>query len=170
MHTKNVLIGFASKYGATSEIASKIAEVLKANGFEVVLTDLNNYVYQENFDAVVVGSAVYAGNWRSEAVKFLQDNAGNLSKTKVWIFSSGPTGEGNAVEQMKGWLYPETIKPTIEKINPVETKLFHGELDVQKLNFFEKLIIKVMKAPQGDFRNWMEIEDWGNCIARELRK
>jgi menaquinone-dependent protoporphyrinogen oxidase len=170
MNTKNVLVAYASKYGASAEIATKIQETLLSKGIQTQVVDVATYQLNEKFDAVVIGSAVYAGNWLPHAAAFLINNTEKLREKPVWIFSSGPTGEGNAVEQMKGWLYPAGLKSAIEEIAPKDIKLFHGDLNMKKLNFFEKLIIKLMKAPQGDFRNWQEIEQWALSIAEELKK
>lgn len=171
MTNKKILIVFASKYGASAEIAGKIEEVLTTKGLEVYNEDSKNFVWKDQqYDAVVAGSAVYAGNWLPHASSFLINNVDKLTDIPVWIFSSGPTGDGDAVESMKGWLHPIGLKSTIEKIKPMDIKLFHGDLNMKKLNFFEKLIVKLMKAPQGDFRNWKEIEAWTNSIAEELNK
>ena len=58
------------------------------------------------YDAVVLGSAVYIGGWRKEAVKFLKDNEGALAERTVWVFSSGPAGEGDPVDLLDGWRFP----------------------------------------------------------------
>lgn len=39
---------------------------------------------------------------------------------------------------------------------------------MQKLNFPEKMIVKAMKAPTGDYRDWDEIDAWADSIAKEL--
>ena len=116
----------------------------------------------------MLGSAACGGSWQGGAVDFLKKFASGLQDKQVWIFSSGPTGEGDAVEQMKGWLYPEAIKPFIEQVKPVDIALFHGKLELDAVNFAEKLIIKAMRAPTGDFRKWDTIEAWAADIAETI--
>jgi menaquinone-dependent protoporphyrinogen oxidase len=45
---------------------------------------------------------------------------------------------------------------------------FGGELALKKLNLPEKLIVKGLKAPIGDFRDWDTIESWAAVIAATL--
>jgi menaquinone-dependent protoporphyrinogen oxidase len=46
--------------------------------------------------------------------------------------------------------------------------LFHGDIDMSKLNFAEKLILRGVKAPTGDFRDWNAITAWAIQIAEAL--
>jgi menaquinone-dependent protoporphyrinogen oxidase len=43
-------------------------------------------------------------------------------------------------------------------------------LDTNKLSFPEKLIVKGIKAPIGDFRDWEAITAWATGIAEALKK
>jgi hypothetical protein len=42
-------------------------------------------------------------------------------------------------------------------------------VDAEKLNFIEKFMLKNVKAPAGDFRDWGAITAWANGIAEALR-
>ena len=122
------------------------------------------------YQAVVLGSAVYIGQWRKEAAKFLEATEDALAERPVWLFSSGPTGEGDAVELMKGWRFPEAQQEVADRIGPRDIVFFHGVLDTEKLSLPEKLILKGVKAPVGDFRDWGAITTWATAIAEELNK
>ena len=121
------------------------------------------------YGAVVLGSAVYAGSWRKEAATFLADNEKALAERPVWLFSSGPTGKGDPTQLMKGRRFPETLQPIADRIRPRDIAFFHGVLDTKKLNLAEKLIVKALKAPIGDFRDWKAINSWAVSIAEEER-
>mgnify|MGYP001028943184 FL=1 len=165
---KKILVAYQSKYGATAEIAEAVGKTLRDKGFEVQVATAESVSDIGSYDGIVLGSAVYAGSWQGGAVDFLKKFASGLQVKQVWIFSSGPTGEGDTVEQMKGWLYPEAIKPFIEQVKPVDIALFHGKLELDAVNFAEKLIIKAMRAPTGDFRKWDTIEAWAADIAETI--
>ena len=166
---KKVLVAYATKYGATGEIAEKIGQVLKEAGLSVDILPAERADDLTPYQAVVLGSAVYAGMWLKEAVTFLTANEKQLSERLVWLFSSGPTGEGDPVELMKGWRFPEAQQPIADRIQPRDISFFFGEIDTKKLNFAEKLIVKGIKAPTGDFRDWEAIAAWAAAIAESLK-
>ena len=62
-----VLVTAASKYGATAEIAAAIAEVLDKHGLEATVLPPEQVKGVDGYDAVVVGSTVYAGHWLKPA-------------------------------------------------------------------------------------------------------
>jgi menaquinone-dependent protoporphyrinogen oxidase len=57
-----------------------------------------------------------------------------------------------------------------ERIQPQDIAFFGGVLDMTKLNLAEKLIVKAMKAPVGDFRDWDRIHGWATGIGVALRQ
>lgn len=164
-----VLVTYASKYGATAEIAEKIGEVLRQHALEVSVVPAGDVRDLHAYDAVVLGSGVYAGNWLKDAVTLLEKNEGVLATKPVWLFSSGPTGEGDPVALMKGWRFPEAQKAVAERINPRDIALFHGSIDMTKLHFGERLLIRALRANVGDFRDWEMIGAWAEQIAAALR-
>jgi menaquinone-dependent protoporphyrinogen oxidase len=165
-----VLVAYASKYGATEGIAEKIGEILREEGLEVDVLQAKQVGDLTQYDAFVIGSAVYIGQWRKEASNFLKKNENLIAGKPVWLFSSGPLGEGDAIELMEGWQYPTQLQPVIDRIKPRDTTVFSGSADTNKMNFFERFIIRMVKAEFGDFRDWHSIESWTKTIAGELKK
>jgi len=47
----------------------------------------------DGFDAVVLGSAVYAGHWLKPARELVDRSRDALAARPVWLFSSGPIGD-----------------------------------------------------------------------------
>ena len=92
-----------------------------------------------------------------------------MAKLPVWFFSSGPTGEGDPVQLMQGWRFPEAQQPIADRVQPRDIAFFHGVLDMEKLSLAEKLLIKGIKAPVGDFRDWDAITSWAASIAAALK-
>ncbi len=165
-----VLVAYASKHGATKGIAEKIGEVLREEGLQVDVLQAKQVGDLAQYDAFVIGSAVYMGQWRKDAVNFLKNNLTILTGKPVWLFVSGPTGKGDATELMQGWLYPGKLKPVVEAIKPRHIGVFHGIIEMNKLNFFERFIIRMVKAEFGDFRDWHSIESWAKTITADLKK
>lgn len=165
-----ILVAYASKHGMTAEIAGKIGDTLRKSGLQVDVLPVKKVKSPAAYKAVVVGSAVYIGMWRKEIVKFLQENEKLLSERPLWIFSSGPLGEGDPAALLQGWRFPEAQRPLIERIKPRDITVFHGAIDIQKMSFFEKWVLKRVKAQTGDFRDWEAITRWAAGIADALNK
>ena len=165
---KNVLVTYASRSGSTTEIANKIAEVLRIKGDKVSVLPVTSVTDLNAYNAVVLGSAVYVGHWMKEAAEFLEMHEGALSTRPVWIFSSGPTGQGDPVERLHGWRFPQAQQAIADRVKPCDIVLFHGEIDMHDLNFGEKIMIRALGAPTGDFRDWNAITAWAESIAQVL--
>jgi len=165
---KKALVLYASKHGATREIAEKVYETLKASGVEADLANAAEKMDLSSYSTIVLGSAVYVGQWQKPAVSFLKNNAADLSSKDVWIFSSGPSDKGDPVELLNGWRFPKSVQEQIDQIGPKGIAVFHGNLDPSELNFMEKFMIKQVKAKIGDFRDWEMITSWADQISATL--
>jgi menaquinone-dependent protoporphyrinogen oxidase len=165
-----VLVAYASKYGATAEIAKKLGKILSGAGLKVDVLPVDSVAGLEPYQAVVLGSAVYAGRWRKEAASFLTSKAPALGRLPLWLFSSGPTGDGDPSQLVKGWRFPKALESLADSLQPRDIALFHGVLDLGKLNVAEKLIIKGVKAPLGDYRDWEAVDRWATGIVEALKR
>jgi menaquinone-dependent protoporphyrinogen oxidase len=159
-----VLVSAASKHGATARIADAIAEALREAGVEPVVLEPASVQTIDDYDAAVIGSGVYAGQWLGPAKRLVQRHAEALKARPVWLFSSGPMGDPPKPEGD-----PTDVPPLVELIAPREHRVFSGQIDKGQLNFGEKLIVKAVRAPEGDFRPWDEIRAWAASIAQELK-
>ncbi|MBN1314968.1 MAG: flavodoxin domain-containing protein [Anaerolineales bacterium] len=167
---KQVLVTYASKHGGTAGIAKKIGQVLAESGLQVDVVATKQVKELASYGAVVLGSGVYIGKWVKDALKFAQANESALAAVPVWFFSSGPTGEGDPVELLKGWRIPSDLQPLADRIQPRDMAVFHGVVDVTMLNFIEKFMIKQVNSPVGDFRDWDAITAWAETIAGALNE
>jgi menaquinone-dependent protoporphyrinogen oxidase len=168
--TGTILVAYATKYGATKEIAEAIGETLRTAGRKAEVLAAEGVKDLSAYAAIILGSAVYVAQWRKEAVTFLETHEKALAERPVWLFSSGPTGSGDPVQLMSGWRFPDSQKPIAERIHARDLVLFHGLLDPKKLNLPEKLILKGIKAPINDSRDWEAIRGWALAVAETLKK
>lgn len=88
-----ILLAYASKHGSTGGIARHIATRLAELGGSCEATALSEVATIEHADAVVIGSAIYAGSWMKEATEFVDRHERALFTMPVWLFSSRPLGE-----------------------------------------------------------------------------
>ena len=161
----HVLIAVSSKHGSTRGIADGIAEELHNQGLTAEVADIAAMPVVAGHDAVIVGSAVYMGHWLPEARAFVEHNQAQLTRVPVWLFSSGPLGD----EQPKPEGDPAQLAELLESSGARGHQIFVGKLDATELGFKERLAVKLVKAPYGDFRDWAAIRGWARDIAAELR-
>lgn len=175
-----VLVAYASRYGATAEIAERIAATLTAQGHDAVarpVTAAGSGSAVADADAVVLGSAVYMGHWRKEAAEFVEQHRAALAGRPVWFFSSGPLpgakvpdrAAGNAAEEDGT---PHEAPGAVAAVGAREHRVFDGRLDPARLGVRDRLIRALPAGkgllPEVDGRDWPAIEEWARGIARQL--
>lgn len=160
-----VLVAHAGRHGATEGIARFIATTLKEEGREALARPVAASIHPRGFDAVVLGSAVYYGSWMREATEFALSHRDALAEVPVWLFSSGPLGAEveDADEQ------PLEVAELRRAFPVKDHRIFYGMLDPANLTFGERMAVKAMRAPAGDFRDWDDIRSWAKGIAADLR-
>lgn len=158
-----VLVTAASKHGATSEIADAIASELALAGTTVTRLDPEDIDTLENYDAVVLGSAVYAGRWQKDARRLVEQFADDLRTRAVWLFSSGPIGDPPMPEAE-----PVDVAEVMGATAAIEHRIFSGSMQQSKLSFGERALVTALRAEYGDFRDWEDISGWARSIAGRL--
>jgi menaquinone-dependent protoporphyrinogen oxidase len=159
-----VLVAYGSKHGATREIAEAIADEIRRAGHAVDCTAADAVRGVDDFDATVIGSAVYMKRWRSDARRLLKRNARALGSRPLWVFSSGPCGENPDPR----WSEPGKIVAQAERLGAREHVVFGGRLPVEPANFMERSMVNGCPPEHRDLRDWDEIRAWGAGIGREL--
>jgi menaquinone-dependent protoporphyrinogen oxidase len=159
-----VLVAYASKHGSTEGIAQAIADRIRELGEPAEVGSVDEIRDVAEYRAIVLGSAVYAGSWMKEAVEFAHRFAEALAERPVWLFSSGPLGTDVEDEEEQ----PRQLGEMGGIIRPIDHRMFFGALDRNALGFGERMMVKAVKAPEGDFRDWAAIRGWADGIAREL--
>lgn len=160
----SVLVAYASKHGSTRGIAEGIARRLGERGKDVELREVSQVDGLGDPEAVVLGSAVYMGSWLKGASAFVERLRDELAARPVWLFSSGPTG----TEPTEVGPSEKQVQQLEEAIHPREHRVLSGAIDPAKLGFLEKRVVKAVKAPTGDYRDWGEIASYADAIADAL--
>jgi menaquinone-dependent protoporphyrinogen oxidase len=162
-----ILVAHASRHGATAVIATVVGRVLSGSGHTVEVLPVEEVVDPALYDAVVVGSAVYRGRWLCEAVGFVRDHHEVLAARPVWLFSSGPLSSTAVAAPVE--------LPELERaVQPRGHAVFPGALEADQLTRRERLFRCFPRArralPEGDFRDWDDVESWASTIARNRAK
>lgn len=143
------LILYATKHGATREIAERIAKQIGAATLfhlkDGTLPQLDEY------DAILIGSPVYAGQVRSEVKTFAAQHTDTLKTKTLGLFLSGINQEGMAS-------YLETNYPKDIVAHAKATAMPGGVFDPAKAGFFEKLIMRAV-AKKTTYTNTLSDEE-----------
>ena len=137
----NTLVLYATKYGATAEIAKRIANRMSG----AIIHDLKQKGIPplDDFDIVIIGSSVYAGMIRKEAKTYLTQYADVLQKKKTGFFISGMDANQEKTYFEKNFP-PELLQ------NAVVAVFLGGIFDPKKAGLMERLIMRVV-AKNADF-------------------
>jgi menaquinone-dependent protoporphyrinogen oxidase len=161
--SRKVLVAYATKMGATAAIAAAIGSELRAAGCQVDVHEISAVNAVSEYDAVVLGSAIYAGRWRPEAVRFLRDHERQLRTRPVWLFHSGPIGASRNQDQP----VPHDVARLADQLHAPTVQTFAGELQADAISGrlarqgeFDSLV--------GDSRDWPKIQSWSQEIAAAL--
>jgi menaquinone-dependent protoporphyrinogen oxidase len=172
MYMKIVVV-YASRYGSTKGIAEFIAEKLRQCRIEAEIRSADSAPDPGQYDALVIGSAVYMGHWMEGAVKYVRANSAVLNGRPVWLFSSGPLVLGPDISSVQDpQLEPKEISEFRDLIHPRDHHIFFGALDPSKLGLAQRMLRTLPAArailPEGDFRDWNDIEAWAIRIVESL--
>jgi menaquinone-dependent protoporphyrinogen oxidase len=158
-----VLVASASKHGSTAEIARTIGASLTFRQIEADVRPAESVTSLEGYDGVILGSGVYMGHWLEPAKRFIQQHTEDLLRRPVWLFSSGPLGD-----PAKPGEDPADAAALVEATRALEHRVFPGSLWKEDLGIAERAMVAAVRAPEGDFRPWAEIDDWAGQIAAQL--
>lgn len=159
-----VLVTAASRHGATLGVARAIGAELVRAGIDARVEPLEDVQSVDECDGVVVGSGIYAGHWLGAARDFVDQYATDLALRPLWLFSSGPLGHPLKPEEE-----PVDAAPIATRLGARGHRVFGGRLDRSQLGLGERAIVRLVRAPDGDYRPWDEIRSWSAEIARELQ-
>ena len=157
-----ILVAYASKCGSTGEVAEAIGRTLCDGGAAVDVRLVKDVTDVSDYRAVVVGSAICMGQWLPEAGKFVEAHRDVLSRVPVAYFTVCMTLQDDTEENRRTVAgYTDPVRGIVP---PVDEGLFAGAMDHSKLPFVFRLLMKAMKVPEGDFRDWDGIRDWAASV------
>ncbi|MQA09594.1 MAG: flavodoxin [Pseudonocardiaceae bacterium] len=153
---KRVLVAYASNMDATQEIARAIGSELRAAGMDVDVRPVGDVYGVDNYQAVVIGSTLYANRWPRAAVRLLKQHGAELARRRVWLFHA-PAG---AVSDGTQLALPGNVASLVAKIGAEQVVTFGDELVPAKTD--------VPTAQVSRFRDWDRIRAWASEVAGEI--
>lgn len=170
-----VLVAYASRHGATQGIAERIGERLAEAGHPTDVVRVEDVTTLNGYDAFLVGAATYATHWMKEAVAFVHEHRPALLGRPVWLFASGPLGKEHvdaAGHDLRELCDPRECAELSDLVHARGHKVFFGALDPEKLSLTGRALRKLPAArqrlPEGDFREWDDVDAWAREVAAAL--
>ena len=171
--SRKILVAYASQFGTTGEVAEAIGDVFCQNGCTVETKWIKDLTELNDYDAVVIGSAIQYDRWMPEAREFVIANQAILRKLPVaYFFTCLTLSRKNEKSENQAKNYAEKLVTLAPEIKPVAIGRFAGVLDYSKMSLFFRLIGKglfaVLGVKEGDYRDWDAIHTWAKDTQLKL--
>ena len=163
----SILVGYATTYGSTPEVAECVAAALREHGLGVDVRPVREVRTLDGYGAVVLGAPLIMFHWHKEALNFLARQREALLQRRVAVFALGPTHEPHDEAEWRdsgAQLEKELAK--FPWFKPVALKMFGGKYDPQKLTF--PISWLAGKTPASDLRDWAAVRAWASDLAAKL--
>jgi menaquinone-dependent protoporphyrinogen oxidase len=158
----SVLVAYATKRGSTHEVAQAVAATLRDHGLRVDVRPAGEVTEVSEYDAVVLGTALYFGRLHGDARGLLKKHRDELAARPLAVFAMGPrTLSDDDVAGAREQLAKGLDKASV---TPATTAVFGGVIDPAKLSF------PLNRVPASDARDWTAIHAWAAQVAAELSR
>ena len=159
-----ILVAYASKSGATAEIANWIGDALRQNGAAVELRPADEVISLEGYDAVVVGGPLYMGKVLRPVPAFFARHKAALAQKPVAVFIAGSSlGKDDPKADQHG----QTIAGAAAGGVPVAAVgLFGGRFSSRNVPLIGRFLTNAVK--EEDTRDRAAIESWAGALLTRL--
>ncbi|MFG1605217.1 flavodoxin domain-containing protein [Actinoplanes sp. NPDC049265] len=163
----SVLVAYGSTGGGTAEIAAWIAGQLRAEGLAVHLEPAAEISTVDDYDAVVLGSALYAHGWHVDVRRFVHRFAGRFTDRPVWLFSSGPLDRSADTGPVPPIHHAEAA---LRDLPAREHVTFGGRMTTEAHGWLGRVAGQLAREGHaGDFRNPERVRAWASRVAADIR-
>ncbi|HEX7350063.1 flavodoxin domain-containing protein [Brachybacterium sp.] len=161
-----LLVAYATHSGATRTLAETVAASLRAEGFQVELADIADGPDPAGHEAVVLGSGVRVEAIEKSAARWAAAHEEALAAMPFAFFSCS----GSASDPATGGRQKATDAFLGRfPVTPVAVRNFPGWVLMDRIPVHERVLLRSMRTPTGDFRDLPAVEAWGREIAPLLR-
>jgi len=157
-----VLVTYGSKRGGTEGLARMVADGLRDEGCQTEVHAPGEVRTLADYDAVVVGGALYAFRWHRAARSFVRRHTAELKQRPTYFFSSGPLDDSAVktdIPAVKG------VSALITRVGARGHVTFGGRLAADAKGFPASAMAK---KNSGDWRDPDQVREWTREVAAEL--
>ncbi|MCD4732744.1 flavodoxin domain-containing protein [bacterium] len=135
-----ILVGYASGYGATQAYAEFITEALQQAGHEVEALDARKAKQLDDYDHVIIGGSIRAGNWLGHATKLTRRVIASGKPYDLFVVClSALSDEGRAMLDEK--FFPK-LREKIPGVQLDDVGIFPGMKNFEQYRFLVKGIMQ----------------------------
>lgn len=127
---------YVSKHGTTEKTAHYIQKKLGTENTQLFNLKSNANFDLSSFDQIIVGGSIHAGMIQNRIKDFCSKNTLTLLEKRLGLFISC-FYEGEIAQTQLEKAYPEILRK-----HAICCQNMGGEMLLEKMNFFEKLIVK----------------------------
>jgi menaquinone-dependent protoporphyrinogen oxidase len=164
----STLVAYDSLTHTTREIAEEIGRILHAAGVEVSTSHVDDVGDATLYDFVILGAPIRGGKWVSGAHDFLERHAEELADRPIAVFAVGgslrPDNATPAAEETVRAAV-DTVTRAFPRLEVIDTQLFAGRIDRALLPPAMRLLSRLARLPEGDWRDWDAIRGWATALA-----
>jgi menaquinone-dependent protoporphyrinogen oxidase len=163
-----VLVAYASRAGSTAEVAAAIGATLREAGLSVDVSPLREIDGLEGYQALVLGTAIRAGRLLPEATRFAKAHAAAMGQMPVVYFAVCATLREDTPTNRA--TVAAALDPLVAIKTPLDVGLFAGRLDHEMLEVPARWLIRLMRAAEGDWRDWDAIRAWAATLPARIEQ
>ncbi len=138
------LIVYCSSHGTTEKAVGILKERLEGYVLSVDLRKEKVPADIKNFDTIIIGGSIHAGNIQKRVKQFIKDHHDDLMQKELGLFLCCMQ-EGDAAIEQFNHAFPQDLRK-----NSSAMGLFGGEFLLSKMNFIEKQIVKKVSGVTAD--------------------
>ncbi len=136
------LIIYSTKYGSVAKVAEKLADVL---GNDVCTVNVKSSPNLSNYDTIILGGSIYAGNIQKEMRQFIKEKVDVLKTKKIGLFICAGTPKNDIAESyLKKSFHPILYQKA------VATENLGYEYDLKRFSFFDRLIVRIVGVKKSE--------------------
>ncbi|GAA2508018.1 hypothetical protein GCM10010198_76230 [Nocardia seriolae] len=158
----SIAVVYASGRGSTAEIAEFIGAELTSRGFDVEVSSVQRKPDLSGFDTVVLGSAVYHGDFMPPLVIYAYQQLDSLVERDVRLFGVGlSAGDRNRPWRVFGAAVPKRIAMLRDALGAEDYRHFAGRYHRKHLPVRAQIRYFLRGGRRfGDLRDWADIRGW----------
>ncbi len=170
-----ILVAYASRQGATAEVAEAIGAAIAESGAQVDVRPMREVRDLSPYQAVVAGSAIQHCKFLPEAIDFIRAHQAELNQKRFAAFLVCITlamRNQDDLEKARPGI-SEWFAPVRALVKPVSEGEFAGTLYLNKIpGLIDRMgfgvSVKAGVWSEGDHRDWQAIHDWGASLPAQL--